>query len=583
VDGTSDILISFLQPSASGIWYKTSPSGITAYYKQSGTDETATVDVTGYSSGNLRSWRGIEEAPLSSLKGVLVEKYGTGQICNDLSESLGLLLSAQLTEQWQLMYAAQAQLDEVWGLRLLGQMVQPWQNATLVRAELWQWWNDCTEVQNGLTQMWGDALELRAALEEGWHVFSPRRAIMQERYAITDTELRGALEQLWNLHGYEAVRASLAQPWLIAAAESLLVSVAATVTVAGAAVDPYHINCETSADQYPITGELHFAELGVWLGIALGDAVVITVAGQEIHLIVESKRRSRRHGQAVYMVECASAAVLMDEPHALPLLTRYDAVLASTLAQQLATPYGLTVDWQIVDDQVYDLYANNESPLAVLRKMAGEWGGVLQCQPDGVLQVRKRYPVSPPSPTGRDHRPAGDTWNTVAAAATLTDLDNFWSAEESVERRPGWNKYLVGNQDAATAGQRLEEETISATRKKIRAYITPWAEAGLYSLATSRTGVQLQQLAVPAADYVIADEVVEMVNGFGRASKPVFAVSEYTWLDTQLGAVTFAEDGGITAEVAGNSLLQLTYSTRFLLWQADYPNIADVQFILERQ
>jgi hypothetical protein len=377
------------------------------------------------------------------------------------------------------------------------------------------------------------------------------------------------------LHGYDAVRATLVQPWMIAAAESLRAAVSAVVTVGGVAVDPYHITVEWSADMYALSGELHFADQGTWLGIAEGDAVEVACAGQTAALIVAGKRRSRMPGQAVYIVELESAATLLDQPHALPLLERWDGELASTVAQELADYAGITVDWQIIDDYVYDLYANNETPLAVLQKLAGEWGGVLRCELDGTLSVVYDYPY-PPAPA------PGDTWETVSPAATLTDQDNFFTAEESLDRRPGYNRYLVGNQDAATAGERLEEETVSASRKYLRGYVVPWADQALYSLATSKDGVAIQPVSVPAADYLIEDELVEFVNGGGRTSYPVHAITSYTWQDDQLGAITHSEDGTLTAEVEGNSLLLLTYETRFLMWQADYPQIADVQFILER-
>jgi len=301
----------------------------------------------------------------------------------------------------------------------------------------------------------------------------------------------------------------------------------------------------------------------------------VACAGQTAALIVAGKRRSRRPGQAVYIVELESAATLLDQPHALPLLDRWDGVLASTLAQELADYASITVDWQIIDDYVYDLYANNETPLAVLQKLAGEWGGVLRCELDGTLSVVYDYPY-PPAPA------PGDTWETVSPVATLTDQDNFFTAEESLDRRPGYNKYLIGNQDAATAGERLEEEAVSASRKYLRGYVVPWADQALYSLATSKDGVAIQALAVPAADYLVEEELVEFVNGGGRTSYPVHAITSYTWQDDQLGAITHSESGELTAEVEGNSLALVTYETRFLMWQADYPQIADVQFILER-
>jgi hypothetical protein len=480
-----------------------------------------------------------------------------------------------LEQGWAIMVAPQSALEQVWGIKLLGQLSQNWEDAPVVQAALWQWYGDTSDVQSALSQRWGDALAVQSALEQPWHLPQALKSVLEQRYAVTGTEVQAFLSQLWNLHGYDAVRSLLAQPWLIAAAESLLVAASATITVAGAAVVPYHANVEWSGDQYALTGELHFADQGVWLRINDGDAVAVTCAGQTAQLIVSGKRRSRSLGRAVYLVELASEAILLDEPYALPLLARYDSIMASTLAQQLADAAGITVDWQIVDDYVYDLYANNETPLALLRKLAGEWGGVLRCELDGTLSVVYRYPVNPaPAP--------GDTWETVSPAATLTDQDNFFTSEESLDRRPGWNKYLVGNQDTATASERLEEEAASASRKLIRGYIVPWQDQGLYSLTTSKTGVSIQELAVPEADYLVADELVEFVAGGGRTSKPVHAIDAYTWQDEALGAITWSEDGTLTSEVAGNSLLLISYRTRYRLWQADCPVIADAQFILGR-
>ncbi len=514
--------------------------------------------------------------PSSAVSSSLEQTYALSvEVDSDLEQIWGVKLGAYLEQPWWLAHYTQSALEQPWGIRLLGQLLQPYGNAPVIQSELWQWYGDTSDVQSWISQRWGDAHQAQSALEQMYDLPQALQSVLTQRYAITGTEVLSYIEQLYNLHGYDAVRAALVQPWMIAAAESLRAAVSATVTVGGTVVDPYHLTVEWSADMYALSGELHFADQGTWLGIAEGDAVEVACAGQTAALIVAGKRRPRMPGQAVYIVELESAATLLDQPHALPLLDRWDGELASTVAQELADYASITVDWQIIDDYVYDLYANNETPLAVLQKLAGEWGGVLRCELDGTLSVVYDYPY-PPAPA------PGDTWETVSPAATLTDQDNFFTAEESLDRRPGYNRYLVGNQDAATAGERLEEETVSASRKYLRGYVVPWADQALYSLATSKDGVAIQPVSVPAADYLIEDELVEFVNGGGRTSYPVHAITSYTWQDDQLGAITHSEDGTLTAEVEGNSLLLLTYETRFLMWQADYPQIADVQFILER-
>ncbi|MFA5682567.1 MAG: LamG domain-containing protein, partial [Hydrogenophaga sp.] len=354
----------------------------------------------------------------------IAQHYGAGPIWQELEQSMGLVLGAYLEQEWWLAHYTQAVLEQPCGLVLSGFLAQPWGNAPVIQGELWQWYGDTTDVQSWISQRWGDAHQAQSVLEQVYNLPQALQSVLEQRYAITGTEVLSYIEQLYNLHGYDAVRAALVQPWMIAAAESLRAAVSAVVTVDGATVDPYHITVEWSADMYALAGELHFADQGTWLGIAEGDAATVACAGQTATMIVAGKRRSRRVGQTVYIVELASAAILLDEPYALPLLERWDGVLASTVAQELADYASITVDWQIIDDYVYDLYANNETPLAVLRKLAGEWGGVLRCELDGTLSVVYDYPY-PPAPA------PGDTWETVSPAATLTDQDNFFTAEES--------------------------------------------------------------------------------------------------------------------------------------------------------
>jgi len=53
------------------------------------------------------------------------------------------------------------------------------------------------------------------------------------------------------------------------------------------------------------------------------------------------------------------------------------------------------------------------------------------------------------------------------------------------------------------------------------------------------------------------------------------------WLQTDLGAIAFSEDGVVTSATAGNSLLSITYTTKYQEFIVKSPNIEDVQFYTE--
>lgn len=73
VDSAKNLIVSFYHE-AGTMWYKTAPAGITAYYKET-IDESSSVDVTGYSSGNLTCLVSIEEKPQSPITMVWDDNY----------------------------------------------------------------------------------------------------------------------------------------------------------------------------------------------------------------------------------------------------------------------------------------------------------------------------------------------------------------------------------------------------------------------------------------------------------------------------------------------------------------------------
>ena len=76
-------------------------------------------------------------------------------------------------------------------------------------------------------------------------------------------------------------------------------------------------------------------------------------------------------------------------------------------------------------------------------------------------------------------------------------------------------------------------------------------------------------------------ETVEFVAGAGKVKYPIYAVDSTEWQQTNLGSVALAEDGSLTAAVAAQSLLTITYTTRCLLWRVRDPNNEQLQLVVE--
>ncbi len=78
-------------------------------------------------------------------------------------------------------------------------------------------------------------------------------------------------------------------------------------------------------------------------------------------------------------------------------------------------------------------------------------------------------------------------------------------------------------------------------------------------------------------------EEIEIVEGAGSVSKPCYGLTESPNYKTSvdLGAVTVLEDGTVTTFIKGNTLVELTYTTKYWMWDATNIDEEDVQFILE--
>jgi hypothetical protein len=459
-----------------------------------------------------------------------------------------------------------------WSLRMLQILTQYYGDVPVVRQLLEQYWGPAAMLRRLVAQPYGDALRLRAGIDQDWGLNAGLLAMMEQRYSIAGDRYLAMAEQAYNINEYNILRAALDQVSIIAADSSLVQRPVISVTADGTALDVSHISLEVDEATLAITGEIHPADQAGFLRCRhLETVVTITIDADVYTLIVEAPRSSRPEvGQEQWIVPLASPTIKLDAPYARPLTREFAGAMASAIVTELAALDGITVTWELIDWYLPagTIYANAETPLAVVRKIVAAVGGVLQSSPAGALICRPEYPLSPPA------------WAAATPSHYLTDMDNFFSVDATPEIRDGWNRYLVADQDAAgELGLSLEAIDIDEHRKEVRVYQVPYNPAAVIALRTS--GGSWVGIVAEGVTVETMTEQVEIVAGEGNVAKPLTIKISHDYRETVLGAITTAEDGHLRTEIDGNSLVEIVYTTTYRKFIVSDPNIEDVQFFPE--
>jgi hypothetical protein len=456
-------------------------------------------------------------------------------------------------------------LVQSWGLKTGADLAQSYADAPVVQLPLLQPYGDAGVLTAPLVQRWRDMVMLRQPLDQPWAITASLAATLAQAWAITADVVQGGLTQLWDLKNIEALQSVLHQPWAIAPDNALL-TYTVQVLANGLPLGISHLNIEADLGQDVLTCEIHPGSEPDYLRCQIGANLEITVtAGAVVEVyrfVVTSPRLDEQWGQTRYIVEAMSPAAMLGEPWAKPIDGELSG-MASTIAATLAG--SITISWQTVDWPIpaATWIASGQTPLALLKQLAAAVGAVVQSLPDGSLLVLPEYPVSVPA------------WATASPAATMVEILDCATTGATPDHRLGYNRYLIGDQATSADTLRLEETTITQVSKEVRGYQTPWT--GAFDLShTGGAWVQIEDLGIELRQLT---ETIEIVGGAGRTQYPIVSRDAIEWLQTNLGSVTVAEDGGVTADVAGQSLLLITYTTRCRLWMVRDPRNEQLQLV----
>jgi hypothetical protein len=457
-------------------------------------------------------------------------------------------------------------LNQIYSLLLEVWLTQLYGDVPEILATLAQPYASGPTLNKSLTQPWADALALSAILEQPWTMPGDLSVISEQRYGIAAAVLLKTSEQLYHINANTSLFANLSQPYAIAAEAAMLYYVDTKLFVAGVRT-PYLSVEWQDGDEYALSCDITIAGQDIAARCQDGVEIRIDSAGESwFFQCVGGWRLDKRFASEVYHVSGLSRTCALDEGPR--LLGDIPSGMASQIVADLAAPYGITVDWQMADGYLPPgkISAADETALAIIGKIVWDAKGKIMSTRAGNLLIVCEEETPVPE------------WPTVTPAATIVARLERVSTSEQHDKQPGYNRFIVSDQTAAGGNFNLEYQEVDPYTKEVRLFITPIDGRDFYLITSGGAPATIEPFGVTVLQVV--DELVEFKEGTGNTQRPIYGISAMAWLRDDLGAtVSFTEAGILTAEVAGYSLLKISYVSRYHKWLGRDRNIETVQFV----
>ena len=452
-----------------------------------------------------------------------------------------------------------------------------------------QYYGDTVEIKKMVTQLYGNYDGLKKSNIQTYSLAEEIIITLIEEYSLTLDQILSYSDQLYDLNEYNNILKQNEQPYALLG-DTDIISSSISITSDGWPIDYINIDIEGSLDRFCLTCDIQVASQEDYLKCNILSDIVVIIDGQTYNFFIESRGRRKSHGSIAYNIECISHTAKLGQPYASSITDSFLTGTAKSIVTSLASPY--TIDWQLnLNDQEVDwpitgeiLATENEYPIEIIKKLVNAVGGKVQTTPEGVLTLINHYPDSV------------NTWETASSDFTLSDLDHFFSTDETFSARDGYNVFLISDKVLSTDSLTIEERVISETQKELHVYQTPFDINFALTMKTSGgswVDIGVGETVLEEIPYNPDDptetELVEIVNGYGQLNKPYYGHNTYNadgsenlqWLETELGIASIQEDGTIECTTLGQSLIRLRYFTKYHKWDVSDARIEDVQFYLE--
>ncbi|MBF0283150.1 MAG: hypothetical protein HQL51_01675 [Magnetococcales bacterium] len=322
---------------------------------------------------------------------------------------------------------------------------------------------------------------------------------------------------------------------------------------------------EIRADDGSFTwlADLKLADLDDWRRVRVGDAVTVDLYGEVFALVVDQKAKSREKAGVALSLGLLAVSPLAMRRERVTLAWSGAVDARQAVEEILGEPVTWTLpDWTIPAGR---LAAERADPVDLARQIAGAAGGVLESNPDGSVVCRPRFPLAVPQ------------WAAADPAHVLTD-DEVMSEFTSYSPVEFTDRLAVADADPSAGGDEVEALDLDGEphRKLLHVYPSPWRP--LQVVHTGDAAVILESLGVRERE---ESELIQILGGTGRTRYPVAGIVATSWQYLNLGPVSFDPDSReIVADVAGASLLRITYRTRCQAWAASDVRDESILFLV---
>lgn len=444
---------------------------------------------------------------------------------------------------------------------------QPYSDMDALTTVLRQYYGDKPQLTTVLEQKYGNMYQMTAALKQEYSLLAGLTTTLKQPYSLLASLGPVTLSQIYDLQLRNEFTTVLAQPY------SMFPSISGDfpetwVTIEGSAVDILTIDYDYHIDQYCGNFNLELARYEQWLQIDYKQEVIVRIGATDHYLIVVDIGDKLEHTGSTYNIECKSPAVLLDFPFASKVPDSFVVSgLASEVVEALANLEGLSVSWHMDSDPplTSETTVVGNSPLSGIKSIVNALGGRINSHPDGTIHAVKRYAIN------------SNEYDTAATTGYYTTGVDFTTLSTDADKRDGYNVFSVSNTQGTDSYQ-LITESITDSKYIVMAWKVPWSTQDVTLTTSETTNVTITTF---GETLEAKTDEIEIVNGSGNVTRTCNSVTSWDYKDsTDLGNVAITEDGVVTTATAGNSIVEITYNTRYWKWIVQDTDIEKVQFIL---
>lgn len=512
---------------------------------------------------------GIGEAPGLGLQSFIAMPYG------DLID----YHQAVVNQPYSMLLLHTAFVDQYYGIKLGTALSMYYGDNPALQAALNQYYSDCPQLRKTFDMPYDQLLMLQKTVDMPYILPLALQQYSDMVYSLTGETLRAVVDQPFSILDNNMLKRPSNMPYMLML-DSVLGSVTVSVTIAGEPIDPHHLNIECSIDHADISCEIHLSSEAEFISVEIGMEAEVVVNSDAYVFVVESKVRKRSGlANTIYQIELASPVVLLEAPWSDQITCAFDSDTASNIIDLVA---GQSVDTtEFVDFAVLPdtLFANNETPKDIIRKLKDTVGAMIQSNPDGSIKIIPEYPV------------AVNKWVDATPDYFLTDARNFVSQDETFKHNTGFNIFQISDQITPEERIWTEVEGDGEYEKRVLGFHVPWSDTLEPTLEATKCSSASPPQYIGAVNDIYPPrdqdpEQVEFVAGFATASRPIYGGLEVTCLSGHsLGAITTSEDGRLEAEYKdgvtnGYGLMAIRYTTKYHLWIITDNNSESVQYIM---